>query len=89
MELRAFRVYGKDGHRQRATWFDSTTFMTTRGCLVSVLNGDMTGQHDYTSISICGESDAVIMEELEGQISDGLFENCSVGKVEEIDLSRK
>lgn len=86
---RAWRVYGREGHRQRESFSESYTYDFsdeqdgTR--IISVLNADKTGSNDFTIIQITRNTREECAQELDGQISDGIFENSWVGKVEEID----
>lgn len=81
---RRFRVYGLDGHRQRASFGKSERLypwdhLSEITCLCS----DRTGTTEYVELIITGP-EWYISRELLGQISDGIFENCRVGKVTEI-----
>lgn len=86
---RAWRVYGREGHRQRESFAESYTYDFsdehdgTR--IISVLNADKTGTNEYTVIKITRNTRGECASELDGQITDGIFENSWVGKVEEID----
>lgn len=86
---RAWRVYGREGHRQRESFSESYTYNFsdehngTR--IISVLNADKTGTNEYTVIKITRNTRGECASELDGQLSDGIFENSNVGKVEEID----
>lgn len=86
---RAWRVYGREGHRQRESFSESYTYdfsdehNGTR--IISVLNSDKTGSNDFTIIQITRNTREECAQELDGQLSDGIFENSNVGKVEEID----
>lgn len=44
----------------------------------------MTGTNEYTIIRITRNTAEECERELDGQISDGFFENCVVGKVIEV-----
>lgn len=86
---RAWRVYGREGHRQRESFSESYTYDFsdehdgTR--IITVLNADKTGTNEYTIIKITCNTRGECASELDGQLSDGIFENSWVGKVEEID----
>ena len=88
MTTRMWRVYGADGHRQKESFFHSYTYdfsdekFGTR--IIHVANSDVTGTNYYTLITITRNTANECLEELYGQISDGIFENCRVGKVIEI-----
>lgn len=52
--------------------------------MIEVLNSDITGTNDYTEIAITCNTTDLCNAEMEGQICDGIFENCRVGKVVEV-----
>ena len=86
---RAWKVFGREGHRQRESFSESYTYDFsdehdgTR--IITVLNADKTGTNEYTVIKITRNTRGECASELDGQLSDGIFENSNVGKVEEID----
>ena len=86
---RAWKVFGREGHRQRESFSESYTYDFsdehdgTR--IITVLNADKTGTNEYTIIKITCNTRVECASELDGQLSDGIFENSWVGKVEEID----
>ena len=87
MVTRTWRVYGNDGHRQKESCHKSARYDFSDGNrirIVEVLNADTTGTNDYTVISITRDTAGECEDELHGQLSDGIFENCAVGIVEEI-----
>ena len=49
--------------------------------IVELINCDKTGTNDYTIVKITRDTAEDCERELAGQISDGLFENCRVGKI--------
>lgn len=86
-----WKVYGAEGHRQRMSFGESVRDDFTgsnewiKGIRIfEAINADKTGTNDYTIIKITRETAQECDEELEGQISDGYFENARVGKVVEI-----
>lgn len=88
---RTWRVYGRDGHRQKESFrpsyvYDFTDSYYHRGetMVIDVKNSDKTGTNDYTEVSITADTAEACERELWGQISDGIFENSRVGKVEEV-----
>lgn len=87
---RAWKIYGKDGHRQRESFGESYRLDFTEDndiCILEVLNADVTGTNEY-SISIITRNTAEECENtLLGQLDDGAFENSNTGKEEEIPLS--
>ena len=84
----SWKVYGADGHRQGESFLPSVKYdwsderLGTR--ILEVENSDKTGTNDYTIVRITRDTELECEEELEGQITDGLFEECAVGKVEKI-----
>lgn len=84
---RTWKVYGTYGHRQKASFGPSATYdWGSPGNIrkVALKNADVTGTNDYTIICITRNTAKECEQELDGQISDGFFENCAVGKVIEI-----
>ena len=80
-----YKVYGRDGHRQRESFGISIDwFGTCRGNKVCLLREDFCFCNDYAIIGIIGNSDAEVEEELQAQLNDGLFENSRFGRVEEV-----
>lgn len=83
-----YKVYGTAGHRQKESfctsyeWEDSSVEFAVRK--ITVYNSDLTGTNDYTIIRIERATPDEVKEELFGQLSDGVFENCHTGKIEEI-----
>lgn len=85
MATRVWKVYGAEGHRQRESFRESSSFTTWDGYRVEVENADKTGTHDYTIVRITADTAETCWNELEGQISDGIFENSRTGEVVEIE----
>lgn len=85
---RTWKVYGADGHRQRESFCRSVKYDWSNKAdgirIFEVENFDKTGTHDYSLIRITRNTWEECDEEMEGQISDGCFENSRVGKVVEI-----
>ena len=84
---RAWKVYGVEGHRQRESFFEShLNDFTTDGNIriIEVENSDKTGTNDYSIIRITRNTAEECEGELNGQISDGVFENSRVGEVVEV-----
>lgn len=85
---RAWKVYGSEGHRQRESFAPSVVYdwscekEGTR--IVEIINSDKTGTNNYSVVKITMDSAELCEEEFEGQLTDGIFENCSVGYIEEI-----
>lgn len=90
MATRVWKVYGAEGHRQRESFnssqlYDFSTSESGNIRLIRVYNSDMTGTNEYTIVSITRNTPEECFDELIGQISDGIFENCRVGKFEEVE----
>lgn len=86
---RAWKVYGKNGHRQAESFgvssvYDFSTENDVR--VIGVLRQDITGTNEYAVIMITRNTNKECMSELRGQLSDGIFENSYTGVVEEIVL---
>lgn len=84
---RAWRVYGRDGHRQRVSFFDSTDDNFSRDGktrIISTCNSDRTGTNQYSVVVITKDTAEECERELWGQITDGIFEDSRFGKVEEV-----
>lgn len=87
MVTRAWKVYGIDGHRQRESFFASYKWDFSQDDDVKIIevdNSDKTGTNAYSIIRITRNTYEECEQMLEGQISDGAFENSSTGKIEEI-----
>ncbi len=88
MVARAWKVYGVEGHRQRESfhksWKSDWSNSNVGTRIVEVENSDITGTNEYTIVKIIRNTAEECERELWGQISDGIFENSRVGKVEEI-----
>lgn len=87
MVTKIYKVYGKDGHRQAVSFQKSKTYDFSNGENIRILelkNSDITGTNDYTLLTISRNTTEEVKSELEGQISDGIFENYNVGKIEEV-----
>lgn len=84
---RMWKVYGADGHRQRESFNASYDYNFSVGDdirLISVCNSDRTGTNDYSVVAITRNTAEECEKEMWGQITDGIFENSRVGKVEEV-----
>ena len=86
---RAWKVYGAIGHRQRESFFrsyrhDFSELNNPR--VIEVLNSDRTGTNDYSIIKITRGTAEECELELEGQLSDGVFENSRWSRAEEVSL---
>lgn len=84
---RAWKVYGMGGHRQRESFNESYAYDWTEGesiRKIEVENSDKTGTNEYSIIRITRNTAEECERELDGQISDGIFENSRVGEIVEI-----
>lgn len=84
---RTWKVYGADGHRQAESFNASTCYDWSDGGsvrIVSTQNADVTGTNEYSIVRITRNTAEECQRELDGQISDGIFENYNVGEVLEI-----
>ena len=77
-----FRVFGKDGHRQRASFGESFEFNTFGGdAHIECICEDRTLTNKFVDVIIAADSFKRCADELNAQLSDGFFENCAVGKI--------
>lgn len=77
-----FRVYGKEGHRQRASFGKSFEFNTFGGdAHIEFLCEDKTYTNSFAEVIITADSFRSCVAELYMQLSDGVFESCNVGKI--------
>lgn len=84
---RTWKVYGANGHRQAESFNASTCYDWSDGGsvrIVSTHNADVTGTNEYSIVRITRNTAEECQRELDGQISDGIFENYNVGEVVEI-----
>lgn len=84
---RSWKVYGLLGHRQRESFNDSYVYDFSKGNntrIIRVDNSDKTGTNMYSIITITRNTYEECEDELYGQLTDGIFENCNVGEVVEI-----
>lgn len=85
-----FRVFGKDGHRQRASFGKSFEFSTFGGAAkIECVCEDRTLTHRFVEIVITADSFKRCVTELNAQLSDGIFESCAVGKILIQDIEKK
>ena len=77
-----FRVFGKDGHRQRASFGESFEFITFGGdAHIECVCEDRTLTNKFIDVIVTADSFKRCANELNAQISDGIFETCAVGKI--------
>lgn len=87
---RAWKIYGKDGHRQRESFGESYRLDFTEDNnvrILEVLNSDVTGTNEYSIVIITRNTAEECESTLLSQLDDGIFENSNTGKEEEIPLS--
>lgn len=88
MVTRTWRVYGVEGHRQRESFHNSYKYDFSengRTRVIEVFNADKTGTNDYSLVRITMNTADECEEELEGQVTDGIFENSRTGKIVEVE----
>ena len=86
---KAFKVYGQGEHRQRESFCKSYSYDFSRENytrFITVLNADVTGTNEYSLVIITRDTEEECFDELNGQLSDGIFENSRTGFVKEVDL---
>ena len=76
-----YRVFGKDGHRQRASFGETYSFTTFDDVRIKCFCSDTTGSNYYVDVAITAKDCNTAIEQMEKQLSDGIFENCRYGKV--------
>lgn len=84
-----YRVWGKEGHRQKASWQKSVKITTNDGYTIETWCFDRTGTHEYVDMEVsrmhCKASD--LYDEMQTQLDDGIFECCNYGKIEKLKYS--
>ena len=87
MITRTWKVNGVLGHRQRESFNKSYKWDFSEGNnvrIIEVENSDKTGTNDYSIVRITRNTAEECEAELNGQITDGIFENSNVDFIEEI-----
>lgn len=87
MKTRTWKIYGREGHRQRESFNQSCKYDFTKGDdtrIIEVDNSDKTGTNEYSVVRITRNTSEECLFELEGQLYDGIFENSRTGKIEEV-----
>lgn len=88
MKTRTWKVYGREGHRQRESFSESYRHDFSNEKvgvrIIEVQNSDTTGTNDYSIIKITRNTTKECEDELYGQLFDGVFENSNIGAVVEI-----
>lgn len=89
MKAKAFRVYGKEGHRFRGSFFESQIVLLSGfpPVMMHVMNSDKTGTNEYSVLKFTcmfGELPNEAFEHIaEVQAYDGIFECCTIGDIVE------
>ena len=86
MVTKFYKIYGKDGHRQKMSFGESMFYDFSKNGdkrVVEILNSDVLGHNDFSILGITRNTLDEVKSELQSQLEDGLFECCSYGKVEE------
>lgn len=91
---RTWKVYGLfDGairHRMRYSFFPSRRFDFSTAedgtRVIDIQCSDKTGTNEFIIVSVTRPTADLCERELEGQLSDGIFEDIRSGDVEEIGL---
>lgn len=92
MRVKAFRVYGKEGHRFRGSFFESRILSLSGvpSVIMDVINSDITGTNEYLILKftcVFGELPNEAFEHMaEVQAYDGIFECCTIGDIVEVPL---
>ena len=85
-----FRVFGKDGHRQRASFGKSFEFSSFGGSThIECVCEDRTLTNRFVDVIITAYSFKRCVNELNVQLSDGIFESCAVGVISIRDIEKK
>lgn len=84
-----YRIWGREGHRQKASWQKSVKFALDNGMSIETWCFDRTGTHDYVDVEITSQSCSPheLYDELDAQLDDGIFECCNYGKIERLKYS--
>lgn len=84
-----YRIWGKEGHRQKASWQKSVIVTTKDGYTIETWCFDKTGTHEYIDMEVsrlhCTAMD--LYEEMQTQLDDGFLECCNYGKIEKLKYS--
>ena len=87
MITRTWKVNGVLGDRQRESVNKAYKWDFSEGDNVRIIEddkSDKTGTNDYSIVRITRNTAEECEAELNGQITDGIFENSTVGFIEEI-----
>lgn len=86
---RSWKVYGNyGGHRLKESFSPSRKYDWSSKedgvRIVEIENADKTGTNLYSIIRITRDTAELCEREFNGQLSDGIFENCRTGNIEEL-----
>lgn len=87
MVTKFYKIYGKDGHRQKMSFGESMIYDFSKNGdkrVVEILNSDVLGHNEFSLLGITCNTLDEVESELQAQLYDGLFECCSFGKIEEL-----
>lgn len=85
MYTKAWKIYGKDGHRQRESFGQSYAFHTYGDeSFTRIFREDVLKTNDYVIMEITASDESECDRELEAQLIDGIFENVRTGATIEI-----
>ena len=87
MITRVWKVFGVEGHRMKESFNDSYKHDFSSGedtRIIKVENADMTGTNEFSVVRITRNTPEECETEMTGQLYDGVFEWCRVGKVVEV-----
>ena len=87
MTTKSYKVYGACGHRQSESFNESHKHNFSENGktrIIEVQNADLTGTNDYSLVKITCNTSKECDLEMFGQATDGIFENCRVGFIEDL-----
>ena len=88
MTTMTFKVFGRntyDGtgsrHRMKYSFYESDVHDFNNGVKIDIECSDKTGTNDYVIVHVTCHDQAECFREIDGQLSDGIFENMRYGDV--------
>lgn len=87
MVTKMYKIYGAEGHRQRESFNNSQRYDFSKNGktrILEIFNQDKTWTNDYSILKITCDTLSEVESELDGQLSDGIFENFRVGRIDEV-----
>lgn len=81
---KSYKIYGVNGHRQKVSFISSTNFIDGHGAKIELMTADKINTHDFVIMNIEANTAEQIDAAFLGQLSDGIFENARIGRIEEI-----